>query len=489
MATGLRIIEREEGGRVRSSDSEHGVELRGTTIARSLNPFHLQALEFAGKVFLPAGYPASVSPDYLRYQFFNALQAFCSSLAGLLSSRALLEGFGVGNAHASATNALLLTVLQDFFSRITTICAAYILGPSLSPEAKTFRLLADVSNDAAIVLDTLSPLLSSRFPALRVAALCASGVLRALCGIAAGGSKAALAIHFATPTSGAGDIGDLNAKDSSKETVLALLGMLAGSLIVPYLTTPWSTYTVLFSLVGLHLALNYIGIRGVVLRTLNRQRMSIAWDIYRETAQTKIPTPAEVSALERIFARPGVLRELRTNSVAGRCTIGSSLTAVLRPGANTIPPALLAQMRGERYVLWFDRACLELTPRREREQDELLHVSAPIHLHICLKEGHTPADQLKAWAHAAEVGRMRVLQQRASAASSAEPLHATPAELVLAAHGRVEAVFAQFMQGMRAAGWNTAEAALLPGAPRTLIVSIESTSGSPDPGTEEKKHV
>jgi hypothetical protein len=110
------------------------------------------------------------------------------------------------------------------------------VGPSLSPEAKTFRLLADVSNDAAIILETFSPLFNSpslrvQLPGLRIAALCLSGALRALCGIAAGGSKASLTAHFATPTSGSGDIGDLNAKDSSKETVLALLGMLVSRYI------------------------------------------------------------------------------------------------------------------------------------------------------------------------------------------------------------------------------------------------------------------
>jgi hypothetical protein len=31
-------------------------------------------------------------------------------------------GFGVGNASASATHALLLTVLQDAFSRLTSQC-------------------------------------------------------------------------------------------------------------------------------------------------------------------------------------------------------------------------------------------------------------------------------------------------------------------------------------------------------------------------------
>lgn len=119
--------------------------------------------------------------------------------------------------------------------------AAFYIGTSLSPEAKTYRLLADILNDAAIALDALSPLLDSVYipfympwsvpgPApglrLRVVALCVSGSLRALCGVAAGGSKSALTLHFATPENGAGDLGELSAKDASKETVLSLFGML-----------------------------------------------------------------------------------------------------------------------------------------------------------------------------------------------------------------------------------------------------------------------
>jgi len=45
-------------------------------------------------------------------------------------------------------------------------------------------------------------------------------------------------MHFATPLEGTGDVGDLNAKDSSKETVLGLLGMLVCllSFVYPILT-------------------------------------------------------------------------------------------------------------------------------------------------------------------------------------------------------------------------------------------------------------
>jgi hypothetical protein len=120
----------------------------------------------------------------------------------------------------------------DFNSHSNSaIFGAYAFGSSLVPEAKTYRFLADVLNDAAIILDTLSPLLASpslpvHFPGLRVSVLCLSASLRALCGIAAGGSKAAITLHFASPVDGSGDVGDLNAKDSSKETILALLGML-----------------------------------------------------------------------------------------------------------------------------------------------------------------------------------------------------------------------------------------------------------------------
>jgi hypothetical protein len=105
------------------------------------------------------------------------------------------------------------------------IVGAYQIGTSLVPEAKTYRLLADVLNDLALISDTLSPRLDI-FPGARVLCLCTSAVMRALCGVLAGGSKAAITLHFATPVTGMGDVGDLNAKDSSKETVLALFGML-----------------------------------------------------------------------------------------------------------------------------------------------------------------------------------------------------------------------------------------------------------------------
>ena len=67
-----------------------------------------------------------------------------------------------------------------------------------------WRLAADVFNDAAMMLDCASPALPK---GLRIGALTTAGVLRALCGVAAGSSKASLSKHFAKW----GNLGELNA--------------------------------------------------------------------------------------------------------------------------------------------------------------------------------------------------------------------------------------------------------------------------------------
>lgn len=67
-----------------------------------------------------------------------------------------------------------------------------------------YRFAADIFNDTAMVLDCLSP----AFPkGIRVGILSLSSVLRALCGVAAGSSKASLSAHFALNR----NLGELNA--------------------------------------------------------------------------------------------------------------------------------------------------------------------------------------------------------------------------------------------------------------------------------------
>lgn len=384
-------------------------------------------IDLLQRVFLPKGYPDSVTPDYAKYQIYNALQAFCNSLASLLASRALLEGYGIGDPTATTTNALLLTIALDVCSRMTTILSAHWLGTSLGPSSKRYRLLADILNDIALILDTISPAfstlsLSSLFPGiagllhatrlgpmdlgyLRYVALGLSASCRALCGVVAGGSKAAISLHFASPLEGTGDIGDLNAKDASKETVLALFGMLVGSLIVPRLTSPLATYTTLAILVIAHIILNYLAVTSLVLRSLNPERLWISWFLYDEFLHPTSPpssalevelsqalSPQRINGLEPLFpfarqtySRPllssvPVLKKLelrlpvvsvnwklksetfttyrdpRTNQILGYVTLGSSLAKNLK---RPLGPDVIAEFQLLPWFMWLDEECLE----------------------------------------------------------------------------------------------------------------------------------
>ncbi|KAM4637236.1 RUS family member 1 [Amazona ochrocephala] len=121
--------------------------------ARSGSGLH----QLAVRLLLPQGYPHSVSPDYLQYQCWDSVQALCSSLAGALSARAVLEAMGVGDGAATVTGATLTWVLRDGVGMVTRITFACLQGSRLDCEAKQWRLAADVLNDVALVLELLAP--------------------------------------------------------------------------------------------------------------------------------------------------------------------------------------------------------------------------------------------------------------------------------------------------------------------------------------------
>ncbi|BCS24692.1 RUS1 family protein [Aspergillus puulaauensis] len=403
-------------------------------------------------VFLPAGYPHSVSDDYVPYQIFDSLQAFSSSIAGLLASRAVLQGVGVGNANASPTSALLLHILQDTSGRVATILFAHRVGTALEPECKMYRFAADIFNDLAMVLDCLSPMIPAGVS--RVTILSAAGVLRALCGVAGGSSKASLSAHFAKW----GNLAEVNAKDSSQETVISLIGMLVGSLVVSHITGFTATWITLTLLLTLHLSLNYAAVRSVQMTTLNRQRANIVFSGLlssdpdfpnlisnqeqqekeqkrqpnaKETQKVSTLTPAQVSKQERVFNAGGALdwyssrsssMETETETL-GSCQIGGSLPQFLSRsssttmrGSNSLKTTLpLGEMTSlcndEDYII-----LLHLLPRTHTTTTTTIttHKSSSLSNQnhtdatILLKPSSTPKSHLKAWMHALLAARLLV---------------------------------------------------------------------------------
>lgn len=307
-----------------------------------------------------------------------------------------------------------------------------------------YRLAADVFNDTAMIMDCLSP----AFPKpARVMVLSFSSCLRALCGVCAGSAKASLSAHFAKR----GNLGELNAKDSSQETVISLLGMLAGSLVVSWVHSPMATWATLMALLSVHLAMNCAAVRAVSMTSLNRQRANIVFSYILTGHCADVPSPKAISKHEWIFERDGVLRWNGVN--LGYCRIGVSLQTLLsrigfqnkKTGAMDLQGVkldeLLRVFATEGYILWFDD-----------ERNEVL---------IVLKKDCTALDQLKAWVHALMLVHSRSLCKHTLPFFIQGAGYAAPrlAELKSTLEER-RGVFDKYTEALRSKGWDLNVAAL-----------------------------
>lgn len=115
---------------------------RVTTEEKPLISENFALYKIFKNLFLPQGYPDSVSEDYIRYQLWDTIQAFCSTIngnghfscnvnhidyayrtlnfilnimaiAGTLSTHAILKGVGVGSDFVNPLSATVTWVLKD----------------------------------------------------------------------------------------------------------------------------------------------------------------------------------------------------------------------------------------------------------------------------------------------------------------------------------------------------------------------------------------
>lgn len=243
-------------------------------------------------VFLPQGFPESVSADYLQYQLWDSVQAFCSALSGTLATQGSLKGVGVGDKEATVAAATVTWLLKDGTGMLGRILFAWYKGTKLDTEGKKWRLFADVLNDLAFFMEILAPF----FPALFLLIVCSAGVFRSIVGVAGGATRAALSVHQARRD----NMADISAKDGSQETLVNLVGLVTSLLLIPLVTDSPRLTFVLFTLFTiLHLVSNYLAIRAVVMETLNEARLDVVWRSFLSNGE--IMAPPEANAREPVF--------------------------------------------------------------------------------------------------------------------------------------------------------------------------------------------
>jgi Vitamin B6 photo-protection and homoeostasis len=366
-------------------------------------------------LFLPLGFPHSVDPSYLPYQFYDSLQGLCSYLRGVVSTSAVLTAAGVGNSQATAMGAAMTWALKDGLGMMGGLLFSYHAAPHFDAHVLEFRLFADLINDVALTLDMMAPLVPSN---CLLAILSASTLCKTMCGMSAGATKSSITCHLALE----GNMADLNAKEGTQETLVSLLGMIVGVQLASQLErlAQWEHKMTLFQLVvpmemavswiififftWLHMWANYRGVKLLKLQTLNRERATVVLEgIVTEMAQCYCQNPTAPLTLQSTTL-PGP-KDIEESMIRSTWTLlfptrqSVVLVAPLLDILQSVPPtavpsilqyridpeSLLQEFSNEKYILGIVQNNTTTT-RRHRVKSTL-------------RTGATNKDELKAFVH------------------------------------------------------------------------------------------
>ena len=146
-----------------------------------------------------------------------------------------------------------------------------------------------------------------------------------------------------------------------------------------------ATWLALITLLMVHLGTNYLAVRAVSMKTLNRQRANLLFSMYLGNTKDdigshkrKFPSPTQISAMERIFEREGVLR-WQGGPVLGYCEMGVSFQRILSSISDKELTTILDEFKDDAYIIWYNKPSKTYL--------------------VALKDSAIPLDQLHAWMH------------------------------------------------------------------------------------------
>lgn len=213
------------------------------------SPSHSSAPK-ALDVFLPHGYPHSVSPRYLQYSLWSSSASVFSSAGGVVATSSLLMALGLGASGALPLSAATTWVLKDGLGQLGGVVYAAVMGTSFDADPKRWRQVSALAQDGAGALEVsllaLAPVLP--LPFLPAAAL--ANVARNVSWLSASATRAGLHSSLAR----GGNLADVTAKAGSQTTAACTLGTALGvaltSSLASYFAPPSTAVAVVEALEG-----------------------------------------------------------------------------------------------------------------------------------------------------------------------------------------------------------------------------------------------
>ncbi|XP_020276291.1 protein root UVB sensitive 5 isoform X2 [Asparagus officinalis] len=283
---------------------------------------------------LPAGFPGSVSDDYLGYMLLQFPTNVTGWICHALVTSSLLKAVGIG----SFTAAAIRWVSKDGLGAIGRLFIGGRFGKLFDDDPKQWRMYADFIGSTGSIFELSTQLYPAYFLPLASLGNLAKAVARGL----KDPSFRVIQNHFAIT----GNLGEVAAKEEVWEVTAQLLGLAIGILIMdtPVIQTSYAKLTITwFSLRILHLWLRYQSLSVLRFRTINLKRARLL--VKSHVMHQMVPGFIECNKEETIlswerFLQPRVIYGVSIEKMIG--TEGSS---------NTVK-ALLKLYANQKYVLF-----------------------------------------------------------------------------------------------------------------------------------------
>ncbi|KAL5226531.1 hypothetical protein ABZP36_014796 [Zizania latifolia] len=290
---------------------------------------------------LPAGFPGSVSDDYLEYMLWQLPTNVTGWICHTLVTSTLLKAVGVGSftgTSAAASAAAIRWVSKDGIGAFGRLFIGGRFGTLFDDDPKKWRMYADFIGSAGSIFELITPLYPGYFLPLASLGNLAKAIGRGF----RDPSFRVIQNHFAK----SGNLGEVAAKEEVWEVGAQLLGLSIGVLIMDTsgVKSSYSTLVLTwFSVRLLHLWFRYQSLSVLKFRTVNLKRARIL--VRSHVGHHIVPDYASCNEEENILTWERFLHP--------QISFGVPMERMLDgEESNDMVDRLLKLYRNEKYILF-----------------------------------------------------------------------------------------------------------------------------------------
>ncbi|GAB4822423.1 hypothetical protein N2152v2_009469 [Parachlorella kessleri] len=269
----------------------------GSSLKQLQSPLLVDPVGAVRSLFIPRGWPHSVTPDYVEYQLWSVPCHILGWLSHSLATSSMLQavGLGVGPVGVAGTSAAIKWITKDGLGAAGRLFVAGRLSTVFDEDPKRWRLNAELVNSCGLALEIATQLFPGNFVLLAGAGTLARALSKGM------GRPCFRVVQ--TYFAAANNVGDVSAKEEVWEVVGQLLGLAASVATLKALDLTGQpadfVVPVWAAVQGTHIVLRYKALSTLRFPYPNQRRAAALVTVY--VMEGRVPGVDEVNRGENPF--------------------------------------------------------------------------------------------------------------------------------------------------------------------------------------------